>query len=82
MEGGVYFDAWFPLQHDYHPSFPPRRLRMIDHLQDYRATMTRRPAGGCSTTRPPAPSARSGSPWSCSTAAPRSWSSRAGPTPP
>jgi hypothetical protein len=39
MERGVYFDAWFPQQHNYHPSFPPRRLKMIDHLQDYRATM-------------------------------------------
>ena len=39
MERGVYFDAWFPLQHNYHPSFPARRLRMIDHLEDYRATM-------------------------------------------
>jgi hypothetical protein len=39
MERGVYFDAWFPWQHNYHPSFPPRRLRMIDHLEDYRATM-------------------------------------------
>jgi hypothetical protein len=39
MERGVYFDAWFPLQHNYHPSFPPRRLRMIEHLEDYRATM-------------------------------------------
>ena len=39
MERGVYFDAWFPLQHNYHPGFPPRRLRMIDHLEDYRATM-------------------------------------------
>jgi hypothetical protein len=35
----VYFDAWFPWQHNYHPSFPPRRLRMIEHLEDYRATM-------------------------------------------
>lgn len=39
VERGVYFDAWFPLQHNYHPSFPPRRLRMVDHLEDYRATM-------------------------------------------
>jgi hypothetical protein len=39
MERGAYFDAWFPLQHNYHPSFPPRRLKMIDHLEDYRATM-------------------------------------------
>jgi hypothetical protein len=36
---GVYFDAWFPLQHNYHPSFPPRRLRMVEHLVEYRATM-------------------------------------------
>jgi len=35
----VYFDAWFPWQHNYHPSFPPRRLRMIEHLEEYRATM-------------------------------------------
>jgi hypothetical protein len=38
MQRGVYFDAWFPRQHCYHPSLPPRRLRMIDDLVDYRAT--------------------------------------------
>jgi hypothetical protein len=38
MERGVYFDAWFPNQHCYHPSLPGRRLRMIDHLVDFRAT--------------------------------------------
>ena len=38
MERGVYFDAWFPNQHCYHPSLPGRRLRMVDHLLDYRAT--------------------------------------------
>ena len=38
MERGVYFDAWFPNQHCYHPSLPGRRLRMVDHLVDYRAT--------------------------------------------
>ena len=38
MERGVYFDAWFPNQHCYHPSLPARRLRMIEHLVDYRAT--------------------------------------------
>lgn len=38
MERGVYFDAWFPHQHCYHPSLPGRRLRMIDLLLDYRAT--------------------------------------------
>jgi hypothetical protein len=39
MERGVYFDAWFPRQHNYHPSLPPRRLRMIDDLIAYRATV-------------------------------------------
>jgi hypothetical protein len=39
VERGVYFDAWFPRQHNYHPSLPPRRLRMIDDLEEYRATM-------------------------------------------
>ena len=38
MERGVYFDAWFPGQHCYHPSLPPRRLRMVEHLRDYHAT--------------------------------------------
>lgn len=38
MQRGVYFDAWFPRQHNYHPSLPPRRLRMIDDLVAYRAT--------------------------------------------
>jgi hypothetical protein len=39
MERGVYFDAWFPRQHNYHPSLPPRRLKMVDDLVDYRATV-------------------------------------------
>ncbi len=39
MERAVYFDAWFPGQHCYHPSLPPRRLRMVEHLRDYRATV-------------------------------------------
>ncbi len=38
MERAVYFDAWFPRQHCYHPSLPPRRLRMIEDLEAYRAT--------------------------------------------
>src|SRR5947209_13805743 len=37
-ERGVYFDAWFPNQHCYHPSLPPRRLRMVEHLRELRAT--------------------------------------------
>jgi hypothetical protein len=39
VERGVYFDGWFPRQHCYHPSLPPRRLRMIDDLRDYHATV-------------------------------------------
>jgi hypothetical protein len=39
MERGVYFDAWFPGQHCYHPSLPARRLRMVEHLVDYHATV-------------------------------------------
>ena len=39
MHRGVYFDAWFSRQHCYHPSLPPRRLRMVEDLVDYRATM-------------------------------------------
>ena len=39
MERGVYFDAWFNRQHCYHPSLPPRRLRMVEDLRDYRATV-------------------------------------------
>ena len=38
MERGVYFDAWFPRQHCYHPSLPPRRLKMIEDLERYHAT--------------------------------------------
>jgi hypothetical protein len=38
VERGVYFDAWFPRQHCYHPSLPPRRLRMVEELASYRAT--------------------------------------------
>ena len=38
MERGVYFDAWFPRQHNYHPSLPARRLRMLEELREYRAT--------------------------------------------
>jgi hypothetical protein len=38
LHRGVYFDAWFPRQHCYHPSLPPRRLTMVDDLVAYRAT--------------------------------------------
>ena len=39
MERGVYFDAWFPRQHNYHPSLPPRRLKMVEDLRAYHATV-------------------------------------------
>lgn len=39
MERAVYFDAWFPRHRNYHPSHPPRRLRMVEDLVEYRATM-------------------------------------------
>jgi len=39
LERGVYFDAWYPRQHNYHPSLPPRRLGMIEDLVKYRATL-------------------------------------------
>ncbi|MDR1798587.1 MAG: hypothetical protein LBR19_01670 [Bifidobacteriaceae bacterium] len=38
MRRGVYFDAWFKDQHNYHPSLPARRLRMVEQLADMRAT--------------------------------------------
>src|SRR5579875_313987 len=38
MERGVYFDAWYPRQHCYHPSLPARRLKMIEDLEQYHAT--------------------------------------------
>jgi hypothetical protein len=38
VERGVYFDGWFPRQHNYHPSLPARRLRMVEQLQEYRVT--------------------------------------------
>lgn len=39
MERGVYFDAWYPRQHCYHPSLPPRRINMIEDLEQYHATV-------------------------------------------
>jgi hypothetical protein len=39
VERGVYFDGWFPRQHCYHPSLPPRRRTMVEDLASYRATM-------------------------------------------
>ena len=39
MERSVYFDAWYPGQHCYHPSLPPRRLKMVSDLRDLHATV-------------------------------------------
>lgn len=39
MERGIYFDGWFPAEHCYHPSMPPRRLTMLDDLADMGATI-------------------------------------------
>jgi hypothetical protein len=49
MERGVYFDAWYPRQHNYHPTLPPRRLKMVEDLEAYRGTMLVWSAlgGGC-----------------------------------
>jgi hypothetical protein len=38
MERAVYFDAWHPRQHCYHPSLPTRSLHMVQDLARYRAT--------------------------------------------
>src|ERR1022692_3777559 len=52
-ERGVFFPGWFPRSHCYHPSLPPRRLRMAEELQDLRATMLTWPAlGGGSISLP------------------------------
>ncbi len=39
MERGIYFDGWFPNHYCYHPSMPPRRLTMLDDLEDMGGTM-------------------------------------------
>ncbi|WP_157480006.1 alpha-amylase family protein [Leifsonia sp. Root227] len=39
MERGIYFDGWYPNEHCYHPSMPPRRLSMIDDLEDMGGTI-------------------------------------------
>ena len=39
VERGVYAQGWYAESHCYHPSLPPRRLRMVDQFAAYRATM-------------------------------------------
>ena len=52
-ERGVFFPGWFPRSHCYHPSLPPRRLRMAEELEGLRATILTWPAlGGGSISLP------------------------------
>jgi hypothetical protein len=46
MERGVYAQGWFARGYNYHPSLPPRRLKMVDDFVEYRATMITWPALG------------------------------------
>jgi hypothetical protein len=46
MERGVYAQGWFARGYNYHPSLPPRRLKMVEDFVDYRATMITWPALG------------------------------------
>jgi hypothetical protein len=39
MERGVYFDGWSPQTYCQHPSMPPRRLSMLDDLEEMGATV-------------------------------------------
>ena len=39
MERGVYFDGWSPQTYCQHPSMPPRRLSMLDDLEEMGATI-------------------------------------------
>jgi hypothetical protein len=46
MERAVYAQCWMPRSHCYHPSLPPRRLKMVEDFSSYRATMLTWPALG------------------------------------
>jgi hypothetical protein len=46
MERGVYAQGWFARGYNYHPSLPPRRLKMVQDFVDYRATMITWPSLG------------------------------------
>jgi len=39
MERGIYFDGWYPNEHNYHPSMPPRRLTMADDFVEMGGTV-------------------------------------------
>jgi hypothetical protein len=46
VQRGVYAQAWMHRNHCYHPSLPPRRLRMVEDFAEYRATMLTWPSFG------------------------------------
>jgi len=46
IQRGVYAQAWLPRSHCYHPSLPPRRLKMVEDFAAYRATMLTWPSLG------------------------------------
>ena len=46
VERGIYAQGWYAESHCYHPSLPPRRLRMVEQFSDYRGTMLTWPALG------------------------------------
>jgi hypothetical protein len=46
VERGIYFDGSYPGQHHYHPSLPPRPLKIVHDLAAYHATVTCRSALG------------------------------------
>ena len=60
MERGVYAQGWFARGYNYHPSLPPRRLKMAEDFAAYRATIMTWPVarwrshlpGRTSRTRP------------------------------
>jgi hypothetical protein len=46
IERGVYAQGWFARGYNYHPSLPPRRLKMAQDFEEYRATMITWPSLG------------------------------------
>jgi hypothetical protein len=46
LERAVYAQGWMPRSHCYHPSLPPRRLKMVEDFASYRATMLTWPSLG------------------------------------
>jgi hypothetical protein len=46
IERGVYAQGWFARGYNYHPSLPPRRLKMVEDFAEYRATLITWPSLG------------------------------------